>query len=1201
VLSAVLDMALVYTKIVVIEEFKKSSKGFTEERIYVIRNCFIAIVLFNQLSSLIDSHSELLTKRTQFKYRSGMLGIIYKKMFSTSLTSYKSYTPGKLSTMLQVDLNNIVMVFEFISKITYSVVTLTGVGFFMWQNIGIGTIVLVGCLLALIGFNSFLAYLRVRYNGSYLKMKDERVQLTKSIANNIRTIKMKALELFYCHKLKKSRLLELAELIRYLFTSFLITVVRQSGELFLRVCVLYYCTTFIEGITSKELNGFNLYVLPFNFSFSNITQVLISSSDIIASATRVKGFLQSENIKKSKDNIIITNSAVEIINGVYWWDGSDAQTSEVVSDNSDLLNKKLSSSNNIKNQKRFEITVETLSIKKGEMVVVVGDNGSGKSSLLYSIVGEMSCSTSTRRAINGEVSFISQSPWIIPGSIQENIVFGLEFDEITLLRSLKLSQFYQDVSEMENGVGTICEEFGANLSGGQRARLALARCFYQNSDVVIMDDPLKALDSKATKKIMEDGICKALRGKTRIITTNNHKHIRYADRVILVESGRIIYNGSFDEARKISFFKDVDFDVPKQETELQERAPEKDLNLELKECIEEEKMSFGRVSKKLLLRTIKSYGGMFGLPLVLLILCAGLYCTTALRRLLSEFVNEYTPGMSKNDLIYISMYTLGLSISVLAAGSLTIFLAFRFSKVLSFKMTFGFLHSRVSEYLDIVPSGVILNRFTNDLDIADRFLPQNIFNLMNPLLMIIFSLMMFYKVVGNVYLVMDTILFILLIIYLQNFYLKANNNLIRMELISRSPIVQACIGISSGITEIRTMNRLQYVERNCLVGINQNVKWFTLKQGVQNGFNFYVDMLNNYLLVLPSFFWLYLTISSDRPLNISIKDLTIFLNQVSNIGRLILEVVFLYNAIEMNCISLERCKEIEDLDHESGYCLINKDREAFLNSTDESVLKYYTRSNVKVVEQSSIKLKDLTARYPTRKKPVIRDINVEISAGQKVAIVGRSGAGKSSFAKLIWRALLPEEGTISFDNININLMNLKEMRAEISVVSQEIMVIDGTLRENIDPILQLKYELFGEEDRELEALTKERLIDLGFPKDRLDAEGFDLVVGTESVGLSPGHFQMICLVRETLSQKKIVVFDEVTSNLDEAAEKKFKEIFFKEFEHATIIIISHRLNTVLNCDMVMVMEKGELKEFGDPNNLLSNKDSEFYSLLQSSL
>lgn len=1201
IFSASFSILDIYVKVLLVAKLKYTPSNFESEELLYVRNCIIFIILLNQINSLLRNHLVFWTNRTQFMYRAGMLGILYRKMLTMSLASYKTYNTGKLSTILQVDLNNVVVVFELIPLMTTSFIILTVVGWFMWGSIRTGVLFLAACILLLLGVESTLALIKNRYNHSYLRAKDLRVQLMKSTIHNIRVIKIKALELYYCHKLKKSRAYEISMLVPYLLASLVNTVIKLTGAQYAKIAAVYFSIYFIEGVNKTALRGFDVYYPIFNKAIVNLIEIIKISTDIFASASRISKFLKCEEKTNYTKSTLETDAAVEIKDGLFWWDELELIQREELKRQTQSLRASLIY-DTVTESKQFILEIGDLKIKKGELVVVIGDNGGGKSSLLYAIIGETAMSSHTKIGVSGKVSFTPQVPWIVPGTLKENILFGSDYDDDWLTESLKAADFYRDVLDMEKGLGTFCEEHGVNLSGGQRARLSLARCFYQQADLILLDDPLKSLDAKVALRVMENGFCGILKDKTRIITTNNPQHIKYADRVIIMGNGEILYDGGFEGAACHEYLdqRNIKIEIKKNDLIVEKIAEEKrtlDLNIEEKEI--EEKMQYGRVSRMLVIQTIRESLGFLGFGFIIALFCLCIYFYRSIRSVLDVISNDESNETTSTPLIISFGYTCGMFTSMLLIGITLIFFGVRFSSALHFKMVFGLLHSKVDEYLDLTHSGIILNRFTNDLDVADRSLIRNIFSILYPLLLITTTIYRIFKVTTNYIVILEAVGFIILTLILQHYYMKANNNLGRMELLTRSSILKEGISISSGITEIRAMRKERYIRNGYLRSINANLKWFSLKQGVESGFKLYVEMLNNYLLVLPSFVQLYFRLDNSEGIGVSRRDFTFLLQKSDTIGRDILQVLHLYNEIELDFLSIERCKEIEDLEPEKGYRNLDRDRKQFLHSDDADVLNYYRQEQMPDIHNGLIQLQNITASYKTRRNHTVEDISIDIKPGEKIAVVGRTGAGKSSIAKLIWGALTPQNGRILLGGIDMKDLDLKKMRAEISVVSQDIMVIDGTLRENIDPILQLEYELLGDENYELFSIVKERLIDLGFPKEKLDEHGFDLVLGAESIGLNIGHFQMVCLVRETLKKKKIVVLDEVTSNLDVMAEENFRQMMCGgELRDSTVVSITHRLQTVNVCDRVMVMNMGKLVELGNPRILFSDPESELYSLGQ---
>jgi len=1148
------------------------------------------IVMSTILQGFFDSWIMMLAYRTDFKVKAGLLSRFFKKLLMVSTP--EMYPQGKIATIVQVDIENTSKFVSTSCIMMNNFIMLCILGFITIDSLKLGSLVFFGVILLIVLTNIGLGAIQNYFNSEYIKKKDKRVHMIKSIIQCISYVKLKCLEEFYQKKMEFLKMIELKKLRMYYISLASLISCTILIIMFSYQAVILGTVLLVPGISPPSLMRFGMTYYLSSLATSNVINYVAQLFDVFASVKRLEKFfkLQNSPIKQIDERI----GHICLSPGQFDWvkliTKEKLLASEVEAQNTPLLENPI-----FDDSKRFQISLDNeLSINTGEFVCVLGPNGSGKSTLLSSIIGETRSNTRERSStiIGGRISYLPQAPWIFPGTIEDNITFGAELNSSRIIQCLNDSLFLRDVIQMEHRLGTYCEEHGNNLSGGQRARLALARCLYYDADILILDDPLKAIDAKVKRDIINKLSSQEYSRKTRIIATNDPSDTRAADRIILLDQGRVIFDGTPQKAKleHPEIFRSNCLE--KEEEDNLESVTESEKEIFIKDykdlCREEEDpietTQKGRVSIKIVCSLITQYG-IFSMCVFFIIPFFG-FCVCAFisYKNTTDWIYAYSPSalIDYESMFLIMLSSVGGGIIYLISMTGLLLLGIGFAKRLHADMVFGVLHSHVTKYLEQIPSGLLLNRFTNDFDTIERQLSMSALYILNPLYTALVELAYYFLIADNIIFYGIVGFYIFGLIYCQNRYLQANNNILRKINVTKTPLVQLSTGISIGLSQIRTMRKEEYLRKLSTEYINQNVKYYLIRQGLELGFNAYLMMISTLLLIVPSFIYIYNIIIVQKEV-IDYASLSLFLQQLTDIPLQLFVALTFYNRFESSLINLERCKEIAVVELEPGYEIGNKG----LIEQPTKLVEQQSANNSRVGVR--ISFKNIEAIYPNRENPVLKNISFEVAPGEKIAIVGRTGCGKSSLIKTLWRALELKSGDIEINGNSIHNMSLHELRKKISVVSQDIMIIDGTLRENMDPLKNV-----ATDEKLIDALIK-----VGMPIEIVEQYPLKSLLSGNSQ-LSPGHLQLICMARELLSNKGLLIFDEPTSNFDTNLENRFKQILFEEFKAATVLMISHRLESTFECDKVLVLDDGIALEYDDPKKLLADSNSSFYRLAKKS-
>jgi ABC-type multidrug transport system fused ATPase/permease subunit len=604
----------------------------------------------------------------------------------------------------------------------------------------------------------------------------------------------------------------------------------------------------------------------------------------------------------------------------------------------------------------------------------------------------------------------------------------------------------------------------------------------------------------------------------------------------------------------------------------------------LKKLIIPEDREKGAVSFKTYGTFFRELGGylpnLFGF---LLCLSVEAVMTTNFARLStwSEKFGELDRNKELNQYMLFSLSGAGLSfMRTMLYGCLSYFL----SRKIHSKMIFGILHSRMEEFLSRVPAGRIINRFSKDIQEIDQSLIYNVsyfFTVTAELLIYIlaFGYLLGYEVVISIVCMM------IICLYYQRIYMNARREFIRLDAISKSPILTTVIDTMRGLTNIRNSDKQSYFRKKFLDRCDDSLKNTYIRNAMNEWYSVRTGIITSLFVLVPS----YLNIMyGSKDVSLATAVFTIVIN--SSLSYSLKEVLTQYSRLEASMIAVERCHHFEKIEPEPQYKSYKKDFELVdgSKSSIEKLKKRQIENTEQIVTEGSIEFKDMSCKYATSQNPILSKLSFTIKPREKIGVIGRTGSGKSTLIKLLWRALDFYEGDIKVDGKSIKDVDLKSLRSQIMIVTQETALIEGTLRENIDIRLEDKSR-----DAEITAI----LTKLGFANPNYQKDGLDMAIDGEGSNLSAGEKQLISFARTLLDKKKIMILDEATANIDLKTEEKIQACVEQDFKDTTMLIIAHRIQTIMNCDRILILEKGKMAALDTPANLSNQKDSYFNNII----
>ncbi|KAH6672921.1 ABC multidrug transporter-like protein [Halenospora varia] len=1018
------------------------------------------------------------------------------------------------------------------------------------------------------------------------KVTDQRVSLTQEILQAVRFVKYFGWETAFLNRLGEIRDREISAIQVLLAIRNAINAVSMSLPIFASMLAFVTYSLTDHGLAPAEVFSslalFNSLRLPLNLLPLVIGQV----TDAWSSVYRIQEYLMSEDQDDEAKFDGETENAVDMEHADFTWERTVTQDPDAVKTTgkkptkeeakaekkAEKAKKSMEVSPGVltpddgstlaEDREPFKLQNMNFSIGRNELVAIIGGVGSGKSSLLAALAGDMR-RTKGDVTIGASRAFCPQYSWIQNATVRENILFGKEMDRAWYKKVIDACALQPDLDMLPQGDKTEIGERGITVSGGQKQRLNIARAIYFDSDLILMDDPLSAVDAHVGRHIFDNAILGLLKDKARILATHQLWVLRRCDRIIWMDEGKIQAVDTFDnlmnghpafqllmETTAVEEKHEKEDNVNDDEVEDEKKAIKK--KRKGPTLMQAEERAVKSVPWSVYVDYIRASGSLLNAPIVFLFLILSQGANIATSLWLSWWTSDKF-GYSKG--IYIGVYG--------ALGAAQALLLFFFALALTMMGTIAsktMLNRAITRalrapmsFFDTTPLGRITNRFSRDVDVMDN-------NLTDAMRMYFLTLAMILSVFGLIiayfhYFAIALGPLFLLFLFSASYYRASAREMKRFESVLRSHVFAKFSEGISGTACIRAYGLQQRFISDIRASIDEMNSAYFLTFANQRWLSTRLDIIGNLLVFVTGI----LVVTSRFNVSPSIAGLV--LSYILSIVQMIQFTVRQLAEVENGMNATERL-------HYYGTQL---EEEAPLHTVDV---------RPSWPEKGEIIFNNVEMRYRANLPLVLSGLSMHVRGGERIGVVGRTGAGKSSIMSTLFRLVELSGGSITIDGLDISTIGLQDLRSGLAIIPQDPTLFKGTIRSNLDP--------FGEHT-DLELWSALRQSDLvsedSAPTDSIQIQGrihLDTTVEDEGLNFSLGQRQLMALARALVRGSQIIVCDEATSSVDMETDEKIQRTIATGFKGKTLLCIAHRLKTIINYDRICVMDSGKIVELDTP-------------------
>uniref|UniRef100_A0A8D0CNF4 ATP-binding cassette, sub-family C (CFTR/MRP), member 8 n=1 Tax=Sander lucioperca TaxID=283035 RepID=A0A8D0CNF4_SANLU len=1219
-----------------------SSKEFLENAYVLTVLLFFALLL--QRTFLQASYYVAI--ETGINLRGAIQTKIYNKIMRlcTSNMSMGELTVAQICNLVAIDTNQLMWFFFLCPNLWAMPVQIILGVILLYYLLGISALIGATVIAVLAPVQYFVATKLSQTQKSTLEYSSERLKKTNELLRGIKLLKLYAWEHIFCDSVEETRGKELTSLQAFaLYTSissktnlghFLLPLILQTFVVHVHISE---DADLSPAVAFASLSLFHILVTPL-FLLSSVVRSTVKA---LVSVQKLSEFFSSDEIGDEQEpRAMVTSGSSNHNQNRYqavvtvispgpmdhqhflMWTSRFLLVSirrcDVQSASPYLVLDPVS---------LCTCLMHCLSNLSGKLTMIVGQVGCGKSSLLLAALGEMQRvsgtvtwnrsvssslkSPSPKRKKRGAVAYASQKPWLLNATLVENITFEMPMIKPRYNAVIEACSLQPDIDILPQGDQTEIGERGIILSGGQKQRISVARALYQQTHVVFLDDPFSALDIHLSDHLMQDGLLKLLREEKRTVVLVTHKlqYLPHADWIIAMKDGTIQTEGTlkdiqnsepelFEQWKTLMHRQDQEFetvintrtanahrknlrramysrDAARTEEDEEEESLESDDDDDLSQVM--------RQRATIPWRSCGTYLSSAGVLLLILLLLSQLLKHSLMvaidywlahwtshviaAKMVTTARNCTVQGCGFSHSWYLSVFSVLCCLGIILCLFTSVAVEWTGLKVAK-ELHHDLLNKIIlapMRLFETTPLGSILNRFSTDTNTIDQHIPTTLECLSRSTLLCVSAL-------GVICYVTPVFLIALLPLavtcyFIQKYFRVASRDLQQLEDSTQLPLLCHFSETVEGLTTIRA---LRYEPR-----FRQRLLQYT---DANNIASLFLTAANRWLEVRMEY------IGACVVLVAAVASITNSLYNQLSTGLVGLGLTY---ALMVSNYMNWMVRNLADMEVQLGSV---KRINGLLKTEPENYEGLLTVSQVPDgwPREGEIKIQNLSVRYDATLKPVLKNVNAHINPGQKVGICGRTGSGKSSFSLAFFRMVDMFEGRIVIDDIDISKLPLQTLRSRLSIILQDPILFSGAIRFNLDPEMKATDEMLWEalEIAQLKPVVK------SLPG------GLDAMVTEGGENFSQGQRQLFCLARAFVRKSSILIMDEATASIDMATESILQKVVMTAFADRTVVTIAHRVHTILNADLVIVMKRGMILEYDRPEALLDKDDSVFTSFVR---
>uniref|UniRef100_A0A8C4HKG9 Multidrug resistance-associated protein 4 n=1 Tax=Dicentrarchus labrax TaxID=13489 RepID=A0A8C4HKG9_DICLA len=1031
-------------------------------------------------------------------------------MYLCSISAMGKTTTGQIVNLLSNDVNKFDDVTIFLHFLWVGPLQAAAVVGLLWLEIGPSCLAGMVVLMFLMPVQTILNVLFSRFSRSKTAvLTDSRIRTMNEVVSGIRIIKMYAWEKPFAALVSEVRSKEISKIMKSSYLRGL-----NMASFFCASKIIVFITFTIYVLLGNPISASRVFVTVSLYSAVRLTVTLFFPNAIEklfecrVSIRRIQEFLMLDEITKSSPTLTQDekmDASVEIQDMTCYWDKSlDAPSLQNISFN----------------------------LNSNQLLAVIGPVGAGKSSLLSSILGELPTEKGVLK-VKGQLTYAAQQPWVFPGTIRSNILFGKELNTQKYERVIRACALKRDMELLPDGDLTLIGDRGATLSGGQKARVNLARAVYQDADIYLLDDPLSAVDAEVGRHLFEQCICGMLRNKPRVLVTHQLQYLKAADQILVLK-----------EAEHV-------------------------------QVVAEESRAQGNIKMSLYVKYLRAGAHIVVLVAVILVNVLAQVAYIMQDWWLAYWADEQEKLTANSTVIpngqnvtalntdfYLGVYG-GLTVATIIFGFMRNLLLFnvlvRCAQSLHNRMFSAILRTPV-RFFDVNPIGRVLNRFSKDIGQLDANMPWTFVDFIQVFLQILGVIAVSVSVIP--WILIPVLPLLLFFLYLRRYFLQTSRDVKRLESTTRSPVFSHLSSSLQGLWTIRA---------------------FGAEERFQKTFDAHQDLHSGaWFLFLTTSRWFALRLDGICSIFVTVTTFgCLLLRNQLDAGSVGLALTYSVTLMGMFQWGVRQSAEVENM-------MTSVERVVeYTELESEAPWETQKRPPPDWPSKGLVTFDRVSFSYSDDGPLVLKNLKAMFRPKEKVGIVGRTGAGKSSLVSALFRLAEPQ-GKIYIDGVLTSEIGLHDLRQKMSIIPQDPVLFTGSMRKNLDPFNQ-------HTDEELWNALRE--VQLKSVVEELPGK-LETVLAESGSNFSVGQRQLVCLARAVLRKNRILIIDEATANVDPRTDELIQKTIREKFRECTVLTIAHRLNTIIDSDRILVLDAGNIHAYDEPYTLLQDPEGIFYKMVQ---